>query len=281
MRTVPSIVDPAWLAAHLHDRDVRVADVRWRLGKPDAGRRAYAAGHLPGAVFLDLDTQLAAPRGIGPGRHPLPAPETFARALGQAGIGDDTKVIAYDDVGGTYAARLWFLLRYFGHETGAVLDGGIDAWSAAGHALTTAPAAPALPARFTPRPRPELVVDRARVSVLIGQPGALLLDARAAERFRCEVEPVDPRPGHIPGAKNHPTTANLVDGHFAPADVLRQRFAALGADRAIPLVCYCGSGVTACANLLALERAGIAGGLLYEGSYSDWSEDATNPVEVA
>jgi thiosulfate/3-mercaptopyruvate sulfurtransferase len=274
MRTLPLVVPPAWLAERLATPGLRIVDVRWRLGDPAFGPAAYARGHIPGAVFLDVDRDLAAPRGSGPGRHPLPAADGFAQTMAGIGVGDDTVVCAYDDAGGAVAARLWFLLRYFGHETGTVLDGGMVAWKAAGLSVSLEAPPVGLGARFTARPRPELVVDRAAVAALRSRPSATLLDARQPERYRGELEPVDSRAGHIPGAASAPFAENLTaQGTFRAASELRERYARLGAEAGRDVVSYCGSGVTACHTLLALERAGIAGARLYEGSFSDWSSD--------
>ena len=272
-------MDTAWLGVHLQDPDLRVVDVRWSLDPGRRGREAYRAGHIPGAVFLDVDTDLSAPgggRGRPAGRHPWPGPEQVARVMGAAGIGGDTRVVAYDDQAGAIAARLWYLLRAHGHERVAVLDGGITKWIAEGRPLETeVPSPPA--ATFVPRPRAGWVVGKEEMSREASH--ALVLDARARERYRGEAEPVDPRAGHIPGARSAPFAGNLTQGPvpvLRPADDLRVRFAALGADRAAPIV-YCGSGVTACHDLLALERAGLRG-RLYAGSWSEWSADPRLPV---
>jgi thiosulfate/3-mercaptopyruvate sulfurtransferase len=265
MRPIEPLVSAAWLEGRRNERDLRIVDVRWRLGHPGAGRRLYEASHLPGAVYLDVDGDLAGPPGSGPGRHPLPAPARFAEAMERSGIGDGTRVVAYDDQGGAIAARLWFLLRYFGHDTGAVLDGGLATWT--GPLTAEVPAFPR--ARFTPKPRPELVVDRTRVAL----GGALVLDARAPERYRGDLEPIDPKAGHVPGAVNAPFAGNFDSaGHFLPPEELRRRFAGLGATVDREVIAYCGSGVTACNDLLALELAGVPA-KLYEGSWSDWSSD--------
>ncbi|MGH2370195.1 MAG: sulfurtransferase, partial [Chloroflexota bacterium] len=263
---VPALVSTEWLTRHLNDPGVRLADVRWYLptmGKH--GRQEYAQGHIPGAVFLDLDTELAAPPGSGPGRHPLPPAATFAAAMSRAGIGPETHVVAYDDAGGSTAARLWWLLRYFGHPRVSVLDGGIGRWIAEGRPLATAVPEPP-PASFTAQPQPSWVVDREAVQRLSRDATALVLDARAAERYEGRVEPVDPRPGHIPGARSAPFTGNL-RAEPAPrlkaAEDLRSRYDALGASRAEQVVVYCGSGVNACHALLAMHLAGLTNGLLY------------------
>jgi thiosulfate/3-mercaptopyruvate sulfurtransferase len=268
-----SLISPSELAAHLDDPDLRIADVRWSLAAPAAGRAAHAEAHLPGAVFVDLGTVLAAP--VGPGRHPLPEPATFAAALGALGIGREHRIVAYDDAGGTVAARLWWMLDALGHRRAAVLDGGIAAWRAAGLPLTAeVPARPALPAEelvagggATTWPR---TIDRKE---LIPRLGALtLLDARAPERYRGEIEPIDLVAGHIPTAVNAPAASFLApDGRFLASDALAVRFAGLGAAGARPVVVACGSGVNACHLALAMRAAGLPDPLLYPGSYSDWS----------
>ena len=278
MLTLPGpIVSAAWLAERLQHPGLRLADVRWALNGPP-GQDAYAAGHLPGAVFIDAEHELSSP-GEGPGRHPVPSAEKLARVLGAAGIGDEHVVIAYDDAGGSIAARLWWLYRHYGHEgRAAVLDGGIRAWTDAGLPLATEP--PDHPAAtWTPgAPRDDLV-GTATVAALLDDE-TLLLDARAPERYRGELEPIDPRAGHIPGAASAPWASNLgLDGRFLAPDRLRARYAALGAD-ARPVVAYCGSSLTATHDLLALELAGIEGARLYGGSWSHWSSDPSRPAAV-
>ena len=275
------LVATEWLAARLGDPGVRVVDVRWYLptvGKQ--GRAEYGRGHLPGAVYVDLDTELAGPKGSGAGRHPLPAAEAFAAAMGRAGIGAGTGVVVYDDAGGSIAARLWWMLRYFGHEAVAVLDGGIGRWQAEGRPVETAVPAVAT-AVFRARPREGWVVDKQRVDALRRDATALILDARAPERYEGRTEPVDPRAGHIPGARSAPFARNLRDEEGArlkPAAELRAQFEALGVPQAQAVVTYCGSGITACHNLLALQVAGFPNAQLYVGSWSDWSADAALPA---
>jgi thiosulfate/3-mercaptopyruvate sulfurtransferase len=276
---VNPLVSTEWLAAHLGAPDLRVADVRWYIDPARRGRDAYAAGHVPGAVFLDMDDDLSAPgggRGRPAGRHPWPGPDQVARVMGKAGIGPSTRVVAYDDQAGAMAARLWYVLRAYGHDAVAVLDGGLAKWTAEGRPLETAPAAPA-PATFLPRPREGWVLDKAAMARERGR--ALVLDARAGERYRGESEPLDPRAGHIPGARHAPYRDNLTPGAapvFLSPAALRERYAALGAAAEPPIV-YCGSGVTACHDLLALELAGLRG-RLYAGSWSEWSADPALPV---
>ena len=268
------LVSVDWLAANVTDPALRIADVRWSLSGPP-GRDRYAGGHLRGAVFLDADRELSSP-GEGPGRHPVPSAAKLATVLGGAGIGDDHVVVAYDDAGGSIAARLWWLYRHFGHDGDcAVLDGGIAAWTDAGNALTSdAPVHPA--ATWTPGMPADDLVGTDEVAAMLGG-DALLLDARAAERYRGETEPIDPRAGHIPGAVSAPFISNLgPDGRFLDADALREGYGSLGAYER-PVVAYCGSSLSATHDLLAMALAGIDGGRLYEGSWSHWSSDPSRP----
>ena len=256
------IVSPEWLHEHIGDPDLRVIDFRWYLmgGK---GRDAYERGHIPGAVFVDLEAVTGKEGG---GRHPLPAGEQFESEMQKAGIGPQTKVIAYDDAGGSIASRLWFLLRFFGHGRQAVLDGGLAAWE--GPLETQAPSVPR--GTFKSRePDRSGILDNEEVRALAGVP---IIDARAGERYRGEKEPVDPKAGHIPGALSAPWAENLgPSGRFKSREELRQRFAALGIGDESGAVAYCGSGVNATHDLLAMELAGIKNGRLYAGSWSDWS----------
>jgi thiosulfate/3-mercaptopyruvate sulfurtransferase len=278
-RVIPHLVRSRELLAALHEPNLRVVDVRWRIGEPAAGKTMYTAGHIPGAVFADLDRDLAGTPGD-LGRHPLPSPEAFGALMDRLGIGDDTRVVAYDDQSGAIAARLWFLLRYFGHETCAVLDGGIQTFVGAGHTLdAAAPPSSRNPPRFHAVPRPELVVDKAAVETCVRTGGSLLLDARAAERFRGAVEPIDARAGHIPTAVNAPFAGNLEDGRFLAPEALHARYAALGAFAKDTTV-YCGSGVTACHDLLALALAGNTTAKLYVGSWSEWSRDPSAAIAL-
>jgi thiosulfate/3-mercaptopyruvate sulfurtransferase len=276
---VEALVGTEWLAQRLHEPDLRVVDVRWYLDPARRGRDAYAAGHLPGAVFLDIEADLSAPgggRGRPAGRHPWPSPEQVARVIGTAGIGPGTRVVAYDDQAGATAARLWYLLRAHGHGEVAVLDGGIAKWTAEGRPLERDVPSVA-PAVFPARLRRGWVVTKDEVAARPRQ--TLLLDARAGERYRGAAEPIDLRAGHIPGARSAPFADNLTGGPlpvFRSPSELRERYAALGAERADPVV-YCGSGVTACHDLLALHLAGLRG-RLYAGSWSEWSADPGLPV---
>ncbi len=248
-------------------------DVRWALGGPP-GRDEYERGHIPGAVFVDLDTELASAPGPG-GRHPLPEPGAFEAAMRRAGVRADRPVVVYDDSGSAAAARAWWLLRYFGHPDVRVLDGGLGAWVASGRGLSTDAPAPA-PGSFEARPGGMPVVDAAGAASLAER--GVLLDARAAERFRGEHEPVDPIAGHIPGAVNAPTSANVdSDGRFLARDALRATFAAAGVRDGVMVGAYCGSGVTAAHEVLALELAGF-NAALYPGSWSEWITDRERPV---
>ena len=267
---IAPVVDAAWLRAH---RDALVvADCRLYLdGRPAAS--AYAAGHIDGAVFVDLARWLAAPASAADGRHPLPSPERFAEGMAQAGIGDATTVVAYDDAGGVMAARLVWMLRVTGHDA-ALLDGGLAAWD---EPLSTQ--APVVArAVFAPVDWPQ---ERLAGADDAADARNVVIDARQAERFRGESEPIDSRAGHIPGARSVPTREHLdpASERLLPVDALRERFAAAGVVAGgPPVVSYCGSGVTACHNLLVMEHAGLGLGRLYPGSWSQWSADPRRPV---
>ncbi|RNL81581.1 sulfurtransferase [Halostreptopolyspora alba] len=275
---VPVVVSADWLNEH-HGLGTPLvtADVRWYLDGR-SGHAAYVTGHLPDAVFVDMDTDLAGPESADGGRHPLPDPEAFATTLGDLGIGDDTTVVAYDDSGGSTAARLVWMLRVLGSPA-ALLDGGIQAWTGP---LETGQVA-LRPRHRTPIPWPgDRIADTDTVWDRLGDPTHLLLDARARERYTGESPaPVDPQPGHIPGAHSAPWQRNLTDdGYLAPPEVLRERYGALGADTARSVTAYCGSGVTSCLDLLALEHAGITGARLYPGSWGAWASGPDRPVET-
>jgi len=256
--------------------DVLIVDVRWYLDG-GCGRDAYEAAHIPGAVFVDLEAVLAASPGDGPGRHPLQRPEVFAAGMAAAGASDDTFVVAYDDASGSIAARLWWMLTVTGH-TAAVLDGGIAAWP--GEVERGAGTGTPRPAgTFTPRPWPAGRVVRADDVARFIDGGGVVVDARAPERYRGDVEPVDPRAGHIPGACSAPWMTNLdASGRLRPADELRADYEALGVRDGSPVIAYCGSGVTACFDILAMTVAGFDDVRLYEGSWSDWSSEPARPV---
>ena len=279
--TCPPLIDVAWLAAHASDPLVRVVDVRWYLGAKK-GVDEHAKGHIPGAVFLDLDRDLCADIAAGPGRHPIPSAEKLTATLQRAGVSRATHVVAYDDAAGSIASRVWWLLRHFGHACVSVLDGGIGAWTAAGHALEHDAPSFALGDFVAKAPDAEAirgrVADKHHVHSHVSRPGVLVLDARDRDRYRGDREPVDARAGHVPGAKSAPWVENTRDGHMLPAAELRARYEALGAATADEIIVYCGSGVTACHDLLALELAGIGAAKIYEGSWSDWARDASLPA---
>ena len=266
---VPPVVDISWVR---QNRDGLVlADVRWYLDGR-SGQEAYEAGHIPGAVFVDLDKWLAGDPGAGRGRHPLPDPGTFATGMAEIGIGDDAAVVGYDDQGGVVAARLVWMLRVTGHGA-ALLDGGIQAYDG----VLEQGERTVAPARFTARPWPQ---ERLADIDDACDPAHVVLDARSAERYHGNQESVDARAGHIPGARSLPCRDNLDGkGRFLPVGVLRDRFEAAGATTGSPaVVCYCGSGVTACHNLLALELCGLGPGRLYPGSWSEYAGAFDRPL---
>ncbi len=278
MSGMRDIISAAELAGDLEaGESPTLLDIRWQLGGPP-GRPEYAAGHLPGAVYVDLETELAGPQQQGTGRHPLPSAEQFGEAMRRAGVRQDRPVVAYDaggPGGGWAAARAWWLLGWAGHEQASVLDGGLAAWRAAGLPLTTEEPQPA-EGDFLPLPGTFSVLDPSSAASLARR--GVLLDARAAERYRGDVEPMDPAAGHIPGAVSAPTTENLTDaGTFRTPEALAERFEALGVRPGAEVGVYCGSGVSAAHEVLALRIAGI-GARLYPGSWSEWSADPTRPV---
>jgi thiosulfate/3-mercaptopyruvate sulfurtransferase len=276
-----TLISAADLAKRLDAPDMRVFDVRHDLTNHAAGRQAYDAGHIPGARYLDHETELSAARTGKNGRHPLPSRAAFGALMAVHGVTPKTLVVAYDGSGGMYAAHLWWMLRWLGHDQVAVLDGGWQAWTAAGLPTTTVAAA-AVRAGEPVEPGPSLAgsVDAQTVLDNISRPAFTVIDARAANRYRGEVEPMDPVAGHIPGALNRPNGENLqADGRFKPAAQLREEFASLldGRDPAA-IVHQCGSGITACHNLLSMEIAGLSGSRLYPGSWSEWCSDPSRPV---
>lgn len=274
MQTTPLITAEGLARALAGPEAPAVLDIRWQLGGPP-GAEEYAKGHIPGAHFVDLETELAAEPGPR-GRHPLPEPEVLGAALRRAGVSGRRGVVVYDAATAAAAARAWWLLRWAGHQRVRVLDGGFRAWTDAGLPVSTA-----LPAAedgdFTPEPGGMPVLDADGAARLAER--GLLLDARAGERYRGETEPVDPRAGHVPGAVSAPTTENVrPDGRFRPPAELAARFRALGATDGTPVGAYCGSGVTAAHEVLALELAGISAAL-YPGSWSEWCA-LNRPVET-
>ena len=283
MNGVPqSIVSAAWLRARLAARDsgLVLVDVRSDLKDPAWGRARYLDGHLPGAVFADTDRDLSAPKTGTNGRHPLPTVERMAEAFGRLGIGPDSVVVAYDHVSGLFAARLWWMLRYLGHGQVAVLDGGMDAWKQAGGSLVPGEET-RTPRHFIPKPQAGMALGVAEVEAGLAGGAHLLVDAREPIRWRGEHEPIDPVAGRIPGARNHLWKANLgPGGRFRSPEDLREILGALTGDRAgRRIVCYCGSGLSAAHDALALELAGIEDVAVYSGSWSEWCADPSRPVE--
>lgn len=272
------VVSAEWLSDHLDDPTLVIADMRWYIDGR-SGEAAYDAGHLPGAVWVDLDRDLASSSGTGPGRHPLPSPGHFAAAMNRLATGDGDVVVAYDDAGGSIAARLWWMLTALGHDA-AVLDGGISAWT--GELSNDLPSERP-DSLFTEKPWPlGSTVDVVTVDTLRRGDDAVILDARSADRYRGEPNPIDKRLGHIPGAVSAPWNENLDEdtGRFRPVNELRARFTSLGVRHDRPAVCHCGSGITACHNLLALQLAHLPAGRLYPGSWSDWAADPGRPVRI-
>ena len=272
------LVEVGWLLEHSADDDVRIVDTRFALGKPDAGRAAFEAGHIPGAVFVDLERDLSAP--VRPdrvgGRHPIPSIDQLEAVFSRLGISSQHKVVAYDDPStgtGFYGPHLWWLLRFLGHDKVAVLNGGLPAWLAAGGGLETEQRSFA-PAIFTSHPRHEMVVDAGAVAAR--SEGVVLIDSRAPERYRGEVEPLDWKAGHIPGAINANWAEGVREGKWKSAEEQKARFPDAG-----EIIVYCGSGVSAAGNLLAMELAGISDVKLYAGSWSDWISDDSRPVETS
>lgn len=276
-----TLISTGDLAPLLRDPALVLVDCRHNLSDVTAGERAYHVSHLPGARFMHMDRDLSGERTGSNGRHPLPEVATLAQTLGRAGIDSSKQVVAYDQNNGMWASRLWWLLHWLGHDAAAVLDGGLDKWVAEGRPLTAD-----LPSdrstRFIPRP-PRPVASSEDIIGHLNEPTSsplTILDARAPERFRGDIEPLDPVAGHIPGAINRPYGANLTEqGTLKPAELLRAEFAAqLGTTPPTAVVHQCGSGVTACHNLLAMEVAGLPGSRLYPGSWSEWVADPTRPV---
>jgi thiosulfate/3-mercaptopyruvate sulfurtransferase len=274
-----TLIDTATLATRLGEPALVVVDCRFDLSDSAAGERAYQDSHIPGAIYAHLGRDLAAPRTGTNGRHPLPSPAAAIERFGHLGVSNQHQVVAYDQDTGMYASRLWWMLRWLGHDAVAVLDGGFAQWIAEARP-TSRTIETRTPEVFTGVPRPGWTVSVSEVPSLAASPDIRVVDARAPERFRGEVEPIDPVAGHIPGAVNHFFGRNLVDGRFRTPEALREGFRdSLGSVRGDQVVCYCGSGVTACHNVLALEHAGLPGARLYPGSWSEWVSDPTRPIE--
>lgn len=263
------IVSAQWLSEHLGDSDIAIADCRFSLAEPELGYQQYQAGHIPGAHYLHLNRDLSSPVQQHGGRHPLPNPDQFAEKLASIGVtSQKTLVVAYDDSRFAFASRLWWLLRYLGHDRVAILDGGWGGWQAAGYPVTQA-VKTVEPGNFTPQLRPEMVVDIDTVKAGKDLPEVALVDSRSPDRYLGKVEPIDPIAGHIPGAVNYFwQQVTNPEAKAKPAEEQRQRWAKI--ETAKEIMVYCGSGVTACVNLLSLEIAGIPGAKLYAGSWSDW-----------
>lgn len=254
-----------------------LADCRFQMGSPGKGRESYQEGHLPGAVYFDLEAELSGPVGVYGGRHPMPDLGVLLLQLGQMGIDRDTEVIAYDDQGGAMAARLWWMLRFVGHEKVYVMDGGYSRWVAAGYPVSAEPTVAAKPKVFGAKVHNHLLVVMEDVREKLGWPGSVLIDSREERRYLGLEEPIDRKAGHIPGALNRFWKDNLTeDGLWKSAAELKERFAGISPDQEI--IVYCGSGVTACPNLLALAEAGREDAKLYLGSWSDWISHEENPV---
>jgi len=282
MSSYTTLIEPAALAAHTNDPKWVVVDCRHDLMNLAAGREAYAAGHIPGAQFADMETELSGAKrdaaGAFRGRHPLPEKDAFIELLRRWGVDDDTQVVAYDAHGGMYAARLWWMLRWVGHAAVAVLDGGLPAWQAAGQPVVTDAPAPRARGGVSARPALVTTVDVNAILHNVEHGGKTIVDARAPDRFRGENETIDPVGGHIPGAKNRFFKDNLQpDGRFKAPDQLKAELGAAVGD-AKGAIMQCGSGVTACHNLLALEVAGMPGAALYPGSWSEWTADPQRAV---
>jgi thiosulfate/3-mercaptopyruvate sulfurtransferase len=274
-----TLIDTITLAANLDRSDWVIVDCRFKLADTGWGEAQYQVGHIPGAVYAHLDRDLSGHKTGRNGRHPLPEMDALQERFGRWGIGAGTQVVAYDQDTGMEASRLWWLLRYLGHTAVAVLDGGLARWTAEGRPLRGGAEQPT-PATFIGQPQAEMLAAAGDIEQLRQDPSARVIDARAPERFRGDTEPLDPVAGHIPGAVNHPYLSNLqADGTFrTPADLRQHLAAALGGVPAAQTAVYCGSGVSACHNLLALEHAGLTGAKLYAGSWSEWCAEEERPV---
>ena len=278
--TFTTLIDTRTLSDHLDDPSWAIVDCRFALDDLEWGAREYEARHIPGAVYAHLERDLSGEKTGTNGRHPLPDPSGFARTLGILGIDEHVQVAAYDQDAGMYASRLWWMLRWLGHDSAAVVDGGLARWIA--ERRSTRAGRETRPARvFTPKPRTGMVANASDVAGLLGRADSRLLDARAPERFRGENETLDRKAGHIPGAASHFFKWNVNDDNtFRSAEDMRARLTqSIGSLPAERVVCYCGSGVTACHNLLAMEHAGLTGARLYPGSWSEWSSDAARPTD--
>jgi thiosulfate/3-mercaptopyruvate sulfurtransferase len=275
-----TLISTAALAQHLDDRAYAIVDCRAKLDDAAWGKREHAAAHIPHAVYVDLAADLSGSKTGTNGRHPLPDPHTLAQTFSRLGISSGVQVVAYDQENGMFASRLWWLLRWLGHDAAAVLDGGFNTWTAEGRPVEAGDTHRS-PRVFEGSARPEMTADADSVAARLGVDRPRLVDARAPERYRGDTEPIDKVGGHIPGAKNHFFQWNLDEqGRFRTPEELRAKIGAtIGDVPADQVVCYCGSGVTACHNLLAFEHAGLPGARLYAGSWSEWSADDRRPIE--
>ncbi|WP_145046627.1 sulfurtransferase [Paenibacillus xylanexedens] len=271
-----NIVSMRWLLARMYEPDVVIADCRFLLGQPNAGKEAYEAGHIPGAVYLDLEQDLSSPVSTHGGRHPLPDPAALASRLAKAGISSDARIVAYDDQGGMNASRLWWLLRYMGHQQVYVMDEGFTAWQNAKFPVTT-DVPVQIPSSFEWNVQPQMLASVEDVQQASASGSAVLIDSRDARRYAGLEEPIDAKAGHIPGALNYFWKDVLgADGRWSGVEALEERFVKLGKDDAI--IVYCGSGVSACPNVIAFEEAGFSNVKLYSGSWSDWISYEGNAV---
>jgi thiosulfate/3-mercaptopyruvate sulfurtransferase len=276
-----TFIRPEDLLAYTDAPDWAIIDCRFDLQDTSAGERAYRKAHIPGAIYAHLDRDLSAPRTGINGRHPLPSIENMVAQFNQWGIGSQTQVVAYDSRGGGFAARIWWMLRYLGHDAVAILEGGFPAWERAGYPISHGKEERS-PAHFKARVRPEMRIDINELHTNLGEYSGRLIDSRAPERYRGEEEPLDPVAGHIPGAINRFWAASLDEGDgLLPEETLSQSFSALLGDKEPgDLIVYCGSGVTGCFNLLVMEHMGLTGARLFPGSWSEWCADTDRPVAV-
>jgi thiosulfate/3-mercaptopyruvate sulfurtransferase len=274
-----TLVSAEWLAEKLGSPLLCLFDCRFELSNPGYGRESYADEHIPTAIFADLEGDLSAPRTSSSGRHPLPAPDRFAAKLRDWGVSEDSQVVVYDDSAGMYAARLWWMLRWLGHDRVAVLDGGLRRWRQLDLPLQELAERPRT-GNFMARQRPAMLANIEQVASVVTDNSLRLLDARAPERFRGEMEPLDPIAGHVPGARNHPFMSSVGDdARFLPVERLRYMLdGSLDGATSERTITMCGSGVTACHLLLAMEHADLPGAKLYVGSWSEWSRSRDRPV---
>lgn len=270
MTETPFVISPQWLSEHLNDPQVVIVDCRFSLADPELGHKQYQESHIPGAYYLDLNRDLSSPVERHGGRHPLPNPTELAEKLAAIGVNfQESLIVAYDDSRFAFAARLWWLLRYLGHDKVALLDGGFAGWQAAGYPITDALPMPPRPGKFVPDVRSHLVIDIDTVKARKDLPEVVLVDSREPDRYRGDREPIDPIAGHIPGAVNYPwQQVTDEQGYLRPTEEQQRRWEDL--KDAEEIMVYCGSGVTACVNLFSLEISGLPTGKLYAGSWSDW-----------